>query len=118
MGDHASLPPRMTVEDLLAAHAIDPAGLESAPVDCSRRQVEARICSMPPRPCTFCGEVSPSARAVDLPGHGPRWVDLCSRHWRQVRRRWRGPSTVEGIVADLRAAADAVGVKLTILIDE
>ncbi|MFC7883253.1 hypothetical protein ACFUVV_15460 [Streptomyces sp. NPDC057376] len=46
-----------------------------------------------------------TARAVHFPDAGPRWVDLRWDHGMAVRRRSRLPQTLEGIAADLRAAA-------------
>jgi hypothetical protein len=107
----------MDVEELLARHAIDPAALEPAPADTSRQQVIDRICAFPPRPCSVCGEPSPTARMRVFPGHGPRWVDLCRDHSLAVIGPWRGPSTVEGILADLREAAAELGLPLQIWTD-
>lgn len=99
----------MDVDELLRKHDIDPAGLEPAPDAATRQDVITRICEQPPRPCTMCGEPSPTARIHPTPDHGPRWVDLCREHWSAVRHPWRGPSTVAGILADIRWAAAEVG---------
>ncbi len=68
---------------------------------------------MPPRPCSACGSDSVTARVVTFAGAGPRWVDLCRDHALVVRCPSRVPTTLEGTVADLRAAAQEVGLPST-----
>ena len=64
---------------------------------------------MPPWPCSVCGEMSSTVRIYDSPEHGPRWVDLCWHHGFATMSPWRGPSTAEGIIADLREVAAKLG---------
>jgi len=108
----------VTVDELLAHHGIAPAYLEPAPADAARREVIDRICAAPARACSVCGEPSPTARIVDFPGYGRRWVDLCSGHSKAVMQPWRGPTTVEGILADLREVAAEMGAPLRVWTDE
>ncbi|MCX4704388.1 hypothetical protein [Streptomyces sp. NBC_01373] len=108
---------RTTVEQLLTEHAIDPAALPSAPADASRRNVMHRICMLPPWPCGVCGDPSRTSRTIDTEA-GPRWVDLCRDHSLAVMPPWRGPTTVEGIVADLRWAAAQLGLPLRVYTDK
>ncbi|MFL9658767.1 hypothetical protein ACJ7VE_34230 [Streptomyces sp. PB17] len=91
--------------DLLTRHGIDPGGLEAAPAPPARRETLARVQAAPPRACVVCGGQAATARAVSFPGAGSRWVDLCWEHGMAVRRRSRLPASLEGIAADLRAAA-------------
>ncbi|MER6062367.1 hypothetical protein ABT167_14450 [Streptomyces sp. NPDC001792] len=99
---------RMTVGDLLARHAVDPARLDPAPTDPSRAQTRARYAQHLERPCTACGKEGDcrTSRSVVFPGAGPRWVDLCRDHSLAAMPRWSGPTTIEGLLADLRAAAE------------
>ncbi|MEV4044276.1 hypothetical protein [Streptomyces sp. NPDC049744] len=99
----------MEPTDLLDHYGINPTGLEAAPVPPARRETLARIQETPPRPCVVCGGPAATARAVRFPGVGPRWVDLCWDDGMAVRPRCRVPETLEGIAADLRAAAREAG---------
>lgn len=105
----------MDVGKLLAERGVDTFHLEPAPA-ATRRDVVARVTG-PPRPCTACGEPSCTTR-IHATADGPRWVDLCWQHARATAPQWRGPSTLQGIVADLREAALEAGVPLTIHTDE
>jgi hypothetical protein len=71
----------------------------------TRRQVSARLREPIVRPCTVCGDGYRTAQVVPFPGEGSRWVDLCREHAIATMEPWRGPSTVEGILADLREVA-------------
>ncbi|MFE1455824.1 hypothetical protein ACFW7K_12645 [Streptomyces sp. NPDC058735] len=99
----------MEPADLLDQHGIDPAGLEAAPVPPARQETLTRIQEVPPRPCAVCGDPVATARIVRFPDAGSRWVDLCWDHGMAVRPRSRVPETLEGILADLRAAAREAG---------
>lgn len=99
----------MEPADLLDQHGIKPDGLEAAPAPPARRETLVRIQEAPPRPCVVCGDPAATTRVVPFPGAGPRWADLCWGHGMAVRPRSRLPRTLEGIVADLRAAADEAG---------
>ncbi|MEU8976468.1 hypothetical protein AB0D11_46240 [Streptomyces monashensis] len=94
----------ITVDELLARHAVNPSRREPAPSKATGRHVSARIREPVARPCTVCGEDYRSSSVVTFPG-GPRWVDLRREHMLATMSPWRGPSTVEGIFSDLRKAA-------------
>ncbi|MFF0674227.1 hypothetical protein ACFYVE_39190 [Streptomyces tendae] len=98
----------MEPADLLARHGIDPGGLEVAPAPPARRETLARV-QAPPRACVVCGDQAATARAVPFSGAGSRWVDLCWEHGMAARRPSRLPASLEGIAADLRAAAREAG---------
>ncbi|MEU5143705.1 hypothetical protein [Streptomyces sp. NPDC021139] len=100
----------MEPADLLKQHGIEPGTLEAAPAPPARRETLVRVQETPPRPCAACGAPAATTRAVAFLGAGPRWVDLCWNHGMAVRRRSRLPATLEGIAADLRAAALEAGV--------
>ena len=99
----------MEPADLLDQHGIEPDSLEAAPDPPARRVTLARVQEAPPRSCVVCGAPAATVRAVPFPGAGPRWVDLCWDHGLAVRRRSFLPQTLEGIAADLRAAAQDAG---------
>ncbi|MFE1076086.1 hypothetical protein ACFW5W_33370 [Streptomyces sp. NPDC058783] len=94
---------------LLDQHGIKPARLEAAPPPPARRETLARVQETPPRSCVVCGDPAATARVVCFAGAGPRWVDLCWGDGMVVRPRCRVPATLEGIAADLRAAAQEAG---------
>ncbi len=99
----------MEPADLLGQHSIEPGDLEVAPALPAPREMLARIQEVPPRPCAVCGDPVATARVVRFPDAGSRWVDLCWDHGMAVRPRSRVPETLEGILADLRAAAREAG---------
>ncbi len=103
----------MEPADLLDHHGIKPAGLEAAPAPPARRETLARIQETPPRPCVVCGDPAATARSVRFPREGPRWVDLCWDDGMAVRPRSRVPETLDGLAADLRAAAREAGLPAT-----
>ncbi|MFJ5036027.1 hypothetical protein ACIQB5_50585 [Streptomyces sp. NPDC088560] len=92
----------ITVDELLARHTVNPSRLELASSEVSGRDVRARLREPVVRPCVVCGDDYRSTEMVTFPGRGPRWVDLCREHTIATMGPWRGPSTVEGILADLR----------------
>ena len=116
---HERAPP-MDVHELLAQHALDPTTLEPAPAEPTRVQVKARYDFLHTRACTACGkeEDSRTSRVAVFPEAGPRWVDLCREHTLATMAPWRGPSTTEGILADLREVAAQVGLPLRLWTDE
>jgi hypothetical protein len=95
----------MSIDELLTHHAVDPSRLEPAPPEATRRHVSARLREPIARPCTVCGDGYRTTQVLVFPGSGPRWVDLCREHTLATMEPWRGPSTVEGILADLREVA-------------
>ncbi|GAA5216854.1 hypothetical protein [Streptomyces thinghirensis] len=99
----------MEPADLLFQRGVAPALLEPAPPPPARRETLDRVAAWPPRPCSACGTEAVTARAVTCAGAGPRWVDLCRDHALAVRRPSRVPATLEGIAADLYAAAEEAG---------
>ncbi|MFE4818658.1 hypothetical protein ACFRFU_19925 [Streptomyces sp. NPDC056704] len=109
----------MNTADVLRTLAIDPAALDQAPPWAPYRGTSlARIDGS--HPCARCGLPARTTRVVDVPGHGRRWLDSCRDCFLAASRLWpsRMPSTVEGIVADLRAAAAEAGAGLTIVTDD
>lgn len=116
----------MTVEELLAAHGVNPATLDPAPAEPDRAQRRARYALHLESPCTACGkeEDSRTSHAITFPEHGPRWIDLCREHSLATMGPWRGPSTVEGVLADFRevvadvAAERGIEIPLRIYTDE
>jgi hypothetical protein len=95
----------MSVDELLARHTVDPSHLAPGPPEATRRHVSARLREPIARPCTVCGNDYRTTQVVTFPEDGPRWVDLCREHMLATMEPWRGPSTVEGILADLREVA-------------
>ncbi|MGC5236872.1 hypothetical protein [Streptomyces albogriseolus] len=95
--------------ELLARQGIAPGTLEPAPAPPAPRPAFDRVAAMPPRPCSACGDMAVTARAVTFAGAGHRWVDLCRDHALAVWRPSRVPPTLAEIAADLRAAAEAAG---------
>jgi hypothetical protein len=97
----------VTVEELLADYSVDPARLEPAPAEPCRAQTRARYALLSKKPCSACGKErdSRTSRSTVIPGAGPRWVDLCLDHSLAVMPPWRGPTTMEGILEDLREMA-------------
>ncbi|MEV1079900.1 hypothetical protein AB0I98_16885 [Streptomyces sp. NPDC050211] len=95
---------RMSVEELLQRHDVDPALLDPAPADPDRAQFRARFALHWTQPCSACGKTQDchTSRAVTFPEHGTRWVDLCRDHMLATMPEWHGPSTVEGILQDIR----------------
>lgn len=109
----------MTVEELLARHAVDPATLDPAPTDCSEAIRCARYDLHGQLPCSACGLPGDCRTSrVIATAHGPRWVDLCREHSLAVMQGWRGPATPAGILADLREVAAEVGMPLRVWTDE
>lgn len=102
--------------DLLRTLGIDPAALDPAPPWAPYRCTSTARLDGSHR-CVRCGQPARATRVVDVPGLGRRWLDTCRDCFLAVARLLpsRMPSTVEGIVADLRAAAAEVGADLTIL---
>ncbi|MFF0736932.1 hypothetical protein ACFYVK_35625 [Streptomyces chartreusis] len=105
---------RMTVEELMQRYAVDPVGLDPAPAKPAMREILARFDQQWTLPCTACGKMRDcqTALSVAFPGYGPRWVDLCREHWLATMSPWRGPTTVEGIMQDLREVIAEVSAKL------
>ncbi|MER5694973.1 hypothetical protein ACWDBO_31690 [Streptomyces mirabilis] len=105
--------------DLLRTLGIDPAALEPAPPWAPYRGTSTARLDGGHR-CARCGQPARATRVVDAPGLGRRWLDTCRDDFLAVARLRpsRMPSTVEGIVADLRAAAVEVGAPLTVVVDE
>jgi hypothetical protein len=109
----------MDIADLLRTLGIDPAALEAAPPWAPYRGTGTARLDGDHR-CARCGQPARATRVVDVPGLGRRWLDTCRDDFIAVGRLLpsRMPSTLEGIVADLRAAARDAGVDLTIVTDD
>ncbi|MEU6572161.1 hypothetical protein [Streptomyces parvulus] len=100
----------MEPADLLARYGVDPGRLDQAPDPPARPQRLARVQETPPRDCVVCGAMAATSCAVAFPIAGARWVDMCwAHHMALLHRPSRGPGTLEGIAADLRAAAREAG---------
>ncbi|MEV6057772.1 hypothetical protein [Streptomyces sp. NPDC052107] len=97
----------MTVNELLARHAVDPARLDPAPAEPSRAEMRARYALHWTLPCTACGMTQDcrTSRSILFPRQGHRWVDLCRDDSLATMPRWTGPTTIEGILAELCWAA-------------
>lgn len=106
----------MTDADLLLHLGIDPTALDPAPAHGRATAGPARV-GRSPAPCTLCGAPARFTRVVDVPGRGPCWLDRCRACFlATVGIQSSGmPATVDGIVADLRAAAVDAGVALTVV---
>lgn len=103
----------MADADLLRSLGIDPADLAPAPPwtprqSASLERLDGR------RPCVLCGEPARATGAVDLPGHGRRWLDRCMPCLLATTPRG-GP---RGPLADTVAVLREAGVALTIVADE
>ncbi|MCI3277607.1 hypothetical protein [Streptomyces cylindrosporus] len=102
---------RMELGDLLHQQHVDPSGLDPAPGRPTEREYFRRIHRM--LPCTACGETAASTRVHNSPNHGPRWVDLCMPHMiLTMKPAPRMPTTLEGILDDVREVAAEVGLTL------
>ena len=109
----------MDATDLLRTLGIDPAALDQAPPWAPYRGTgAARIDGS--RSCAQCGQPARATRVIDVPGLGPRWLDTCRADLLAAARLLpsRMPSTVDGIVADLDAAAAEAGVDLAVVTDD
>ncbi|WP_217236031.1 hypothetical protein [Streptomyces sp. AC555_RSS877] len=109
-----------TVDQLLAAHSVDPTLLDPGPADPDRAQTRARYAGLHLRPCSACGkeEDCRTARVIVFPEAGPRWVDLCRDDSLAVMGPWRGPTTWEGILADVREVTAEMGLPLRVYTDK
>lgn len=95
----------MTDADLLLILGVDPAALD--PV-LEQRDGPDRVGSSPV-PCSTCGQPARFTRIVNV-GHGPCWLDRCRPCFLATvgMQPSRMPPSVNGIVADVRAAMAAV----------
>ncbi|MGW7339999.1 hypothetical protein [Streptomyces sp. NPDC054808] len=100
----------MEPADLLDQHGIKPAGLETMPAPPARRETLPRVQETLPRSCVVGGAPAAAARVVRFAGAGPHWVDLCWDDGMAVCPRCCGREKLEGIAANLRAAAQEAGV--------
>ncbi|MCX4993417.1 hypothetical protein [Streptomyces sp. NBC_00568] len=108
----------MTDADLLLRLGVDSATLDPAPAHHRGTAGPARV-GLSPVACTLCAAPARFTRVVDVPGSGPCWLDRCCPCYLATvgMQPSRVPATVDGIVADLRAAAVDAGVALTVLAD-
>ncbi|MGW3030204.1 hypothetical protein ACWDCB_03115 [Streptomyces sp. NPDC001178] len=103
---------RMTLAELFRRHGVDPDTLPHPPASPPDGEVRTRITQAPLQPCAACGEDSATVLVRDF-GDGPRWVDLCWEHgWATVEPAPGMPTTLEGILADVREVAAELGLTL------
>ncbi|EST20409.1 hypothetical protein [Streptomyces roseochromogenus] len=108
----------MTIAQLMQEQQVDALSLPLAPASLPMHVIIDRIITPEFWPCAACGCLGVTARVLDTE-EGPRWLDLCWDHGMNVHQPSPGmPMTMEGIVAGLRAAAEAVGARLAILNDD
>ncbi|MGV9351554.1 hypothetical protein ACWDSD_44055 [Streptomyces spiralis] len=107
----------MTIDDVLHRLGVDPADLTSAPARHVHREAAARIGR---NPCAGCGRPARATGIIDVPGYGHRRLDRCRDCFLATidLEPSRVPGTIDGIVADLRAAAAEAAVQLTVVIDD
>lgn len=101
----------MDASDLLLALAVDPAGLDLAPV----WSPDAGLDRVDTRPCVACDALAVATRAVHIPGFGRRWVDRCRPHLIATADYGRLASV--DVLADLADAAGEAGAELTVITD-
>lgn len=108
----------MDATDLLRTLGVDPAALDPAPAH-PRGQAGFDRVGLSPVPCSLCGAPAYVTKVVDLPG-GHRWLDRCRTCFLATVHLDPGgaPSTVDGILADLREAAAEAGVTLAVVTDD
>lgn len=108
----------MDATDLLRTLGVDPATLNPAPARPRGRDGFDRV-GLSPVPCTLCGEPAYVTKVVDVPG-GRRWLDRCRTCFLATVHLDPGgaPSTLDGILADLRAVAAEAGVDLAVVTDD
>ncbi|MGW7210506.1 hypothetical protein [Streptomyces sp. NPDC054837] len=95
---------RISLDELLKQARVDVGALPPAPASPTEQQVRARITARPAYRCAVCGEGGSTTRLLDT-GQGARWLDLCLRHGLAVTQPSpRMPTTMEGILSDLREA--------------
>ncbi|MFF0792917.1 hypothetical protein [Streptomyces spiralis] len=109
----------MSVDDVLRHLSVEPAGLDPAPSQMRGRDAGRRI-GRHPRACVGCGRPARVTGIIDVPAYGHRWLDRCRDCFLATvdLEPSRVPPTLEGILADLRAAAAEARVELRILVDE
>ncbi|MGV9350995.1 hypothetical protein ACWDSD_40980 [Streptomyces spiralis] len=109
----------MTIDDVLHGLGVDPADLTPALARHVHRDAATRI-GRSPCPCAGCGGPARATGIIDVPGYGRRWLDRCRDCLVATidLEPSRVPGTVDGIVADLCAAAVEAGVQLTVVIEE
>lgn len=102
----------MTLAELFRRYCVEPDSLPLAPPSPPDGEVRKRITQAPLQPCAACGEDSSHVRVRDF-GNGPRWVDLCWEHgWATAEPAPGMPTTLEGILADVRGVAAELGLEL------
>ncbi|WP_329612515.1 hypothetical protein OG244_03735 [Streptomyces brevispora] len=106
----------MTDADLLLFLGLDPARLDPALpwTPCGGAAIE-RLRGR--RPCVRCGWPSTVAGAVDIPGHGRRWVDRCMPCLTATTPRGEARAPLEHTLAAVTGAAREADAKITIVTD-
>lgn len=108
----------MTDADLLLFLDLDPARLEPAPpwTPSGRAGIE-RLQGR--HPCLRCGRPSTVAGAIELAGHGRRWVDRCMSCLIATTPRSgaRERAPLEDVLAAVTEAARETGATITIVTD-
>jgi hypothetical protein len=108
----------MDDDDILEQLGVDPARLEPAPPGLPAVLPPRERQDRYERPCAACGQPARTTRVIDLPGHGPRWLDRCRDCFLATVPRGSGqPAPLEETLAVLAEAAREAGVTLTVITD-
>ncbi|MEU8829303.1 hypothetical protein [Streptomyces sp900116325] len=103
--------------DLLRFLGLDPAQLDPAPAWEPRQAASVKRLDGT-HPCVRCGQPARATGAIDIPGHGRRWLDRCMPCLIATTPRGSSRAPLADTLAVLREAAREAGVALTIVTDE
>ncbi|MGW3736630.1 hypothetical protein [Streptomyces sp. NPDC005148] len=106
----------MSDADLLRSLGVDPSRLDVAPPWAPRQSAAVERLDGS-HPCALRGEPARATGAVDVPGHGRRWLDRCMPCLLATTPRGRSRAPLADTLAVLREAAREAGVALTIVTD-
>ncbi|MET9912937.1 hypothetical protein ABZZ74_40235 [Streptomyces sp. NPDC006476] len=96
----------------LRQHGIDQASLPSAPgTEPTRQEFPTRLNTLPPAPCARCSEAGITTNVTDA-GDGPRWLDLCWPHARELAHPYHRPTTIEEILDAILEVAKEVAAEM------